>query len=59
MQVKDEARLTHEPTTYGWYNMKLTHFGQIKEGKFTLNLYSDPSTYPNPSDMNRKKHKLK
>ncbi len=39
--------------------MKLTHFGQLKEGHFTFNLYADQNTYPIPSDMNRKKNKLK
>lgn len=39
--------------------MKLTHFGQIKEGTFTVNLYTDQSTYPLPSDMNKKRNKIK
>ena len=39
--------------------MKITHFGQVKEGRFVVGLYGDQTTYPYPSDMNKKRNKLK
>jgi hypothetical protein len=38
--------MSNEPITYGWYSMKISHFAQIKEGRFTLSLYEDKLTYP-------------
>lgn len=54
---KDEKKTTNEPIPYAWYSFKVTHFGQIKEGRFTVNLYGDDIIYPLPADMNKMKKK--
>jgi hypothetical protein len=54
---KDQARLSNEPELYVWYCLKLTHFGHIREGVFTLSLYHDSCPFPFPPDMNRMKAK--
>lgn len=35
----------------------MTHFGQIKEGRFSVNMYGDDIMYPYPADMNKMKKK--
>lgn len=52
---KDERKMTNEPTPYCWYSFKISHFGQLKEGRFTFNLYGDEMIYPVPADMNKMK----
>ena len=54
---KDEKKVTNEPKPYGWYNFKVTHFGQLKEGRFTFNLYADDMIFPLPADMNKMRKK--
>lgn len=27
---KDQKKITNEPLPYGWYNFKITHFGQLR-----------------------------
>lgn len=54
---KDEKRITNEPRPYCWYSFKVTHFGQIKEGLFSVNMYGDDIMYPYPADMNKMKKK--
>lgn len=54
---KDEEKISNQPNVYAWYCFKLTHFGQIREGTFTLSLYRDNITFPTPTDMNRIKDK--
>ena len=39
MLEKDEMKLSNQPDVYLWYCLKLSHFGSIREGIFTLNLF--------------------
>jgi hypothetical protein len=55
LMEKDAERLSNEPTIYAWYCFKVTHFGQVREGTFTLSLYHDDFPFPTPTDMNRLK----
>lgn len=57
LMEKDAEKMSNEPTIYAWYCFKLTHFGQVREGTFTFNLYHDNFPFPNPTDMNRIKGK--
>jgi hypothetical protein len=54
---KDEKKITNEPKPYCWYSFKVTHFGKLREGRFTFNLYGDDMIYPYPADMNRMKRR--
>ena len=45
--------MSNEPEVSTWYCFKLTHFGQVREGSFTFNLYNSSIPYPDSVDMNR------
>ena len=53
LQEKDEQKMSNEPDVRTWYCFKLTHFGQIREGTFTVNLYQGSLPFPDSVDMNR------
>ena len=55
MMEKDDLKLSNEPEVTLWYCFKLTHFGNLREGTFTLSLFRDNCPYPVAPDMNRMK----
>lgn len=57
LMEKDDLKISNEPQLYVWYCFKLTHFGHIREGTFTLGLYHDPFPFPEAPDMNRMRGK--
>lgn len=54
---KDDLKMSNEPGLYVWYCFKLTHFGHLREGAFTLAMYHDAFPFLEGTDMNRMRAK--